>query len=473
MNEDRRHSQQLIEQFEDCLKHPEKLRTTYFDSEDLNELFRMYLSYGDVKTAEKVAQIAVNLHPDDEDARLYALNILLEKCQPKKALKWIEENQLPDTQYAKYLHLCTLIDNDDAKGASDIAEKLLQTAEDDREYGMILEEIGNCFLRGDLPQEAITYFDRAIERAKSSDGIYNLLMKKVDCLAATDKIDEAIDMLDKMNDEDPYNINTWQSKTMMLLQAGRTDEALDAIDYAIAIAPSNEVNQILKIRMLIGNKKREEVFAYIDSVRQELPHMQPLLLMLKGDTAFLEHDYRTANQFYKQGFDKEFFMLDSVIRYIECKIELHRYRSALKIGNFLMQITPNDPHLLSKMADASYYSGDKETAKKYLKRSIKIDPYCVATYMQLITLLLDMDELEEAKRLAKKAIKFEPQQMYLKLLMAIICYMQDDYRNLVRYFSEACELSATAVDLLEQLCPNAAEYISDMIKEYKKHNENE
>ena len=473
MNEDMRHSQQLIEQFEDCLKHPEKLRTTYFDSEDLNELFRMYLSFGDVNTAEMVAQIAVRLHPDDEDAMLYALNILLEKGQPKKALKWIDEHPLPDTYYAYYLHMWALVDVGDTESANKMATKVLETIEDDSEYSIVLEVIGNCFMRGDMPQEAIIYFDKAIEAAKSSNDIYNLLMKKVDCLAATNQLDKAISMLDKLNDEDPYNINTWQSKTMMLLQAGRTDEALDAIDYALAIAPSNEVNQILKIRMLIGNKKREEVFEYIDSVRQDLPHMQPLLLMLKGDAAFWEHDYKTANQYYKQGFDKEFFMLDSVIRYIECKIELHRYRSAIKIGKFLMLITPDDPQLLCKMADAHYFSGDRETAKKYLKRAVKIDPYNISIYMQLITLLLDMDELEEAKRLTKRALKFEPQQMYLKLLMAIISYIQNDYKHLVKYFTEACQINETAVDLLEQLCPTAAEFISDLIKEYKKINEDE
>ena len=105
---------------------------------------------------------AINLKPDDAEARLILVDLLLKRKDPETAIHYLEDALKENITCSRYLYALAKAYEfgENIDGAIDFYERSFAVNSDDVS---ILNNIGNLHWKNDKPNDAAIAFERAIE----------------------------------------------------------------------------------------------------------------------------------------------------------------------------------------------------------------------------------------------------------------------------------------------------------------------
>lgn len=223
-----------VERYENMLCDNTKV---YFDEDDLLDVAEYYY-YDMSKEAEalRCLDYALKLHPESLPARLRIAEIKYFQGKTSEAwslLKYISEQEDPDVQYFY--------------GLFSLEEKNLKKAEEYYRKAYSLEQgtgvdlfcsIVTDYLEHDIIDGLDKWFNLLPDTYQSYPRVVEV---KVSYLQMAGRLSEAVKLVEKQIDNEPYNVDNWTDLTKLYIQMGEFGKAKESNTYILDIEPNNHV----------------------------------------------------------------------------------------------------------------------------------------------------------------------------------------------------------------------------------------
>lgn len=217
----------------------EKGISEYFDADELVDITEYYYNKGLKKEAFSTLDFALKMHPDNVDVLL---------CQARTYMN--EENyemvrQLLDSiidqtdREVLFLRAELCIIKKDMQGATAYFCQIIESEEEPIDRYQAYIDIGELLLDYEEYEMGIKYFIKAEKSAQICEEPQELIWRtqadKAICFFALGDHQQAIDLVNRILDEDPYSHNHWCLLGEFYIELEEFDKAMDALDYALAI----------------------------------------------------------------------------------------------------------------------------------------------------------------------------------------------------------------------------------------------
>ena len=249
-------------EFRELLKRYEQAREnnagTYFGAEEFADLLSYYLFIEKPEKAGEALKLSQRIHPGAAENIRMEAKLLLYTGEPQKAFKKLSEFGFIDDDETLILQAEILLALKDFKNAREIALIILKkaTPEQDSVYDA-LEVLLDC----GAATEALQICEKAL---KMVPGKKNLLEVKAECLIELQQNDSAIEIYNRLLDEEPYSTFYWEQLGHIHYLTKRFGKAIECFEYESTINESIEYAQMMQAYCyhFVGDyKKAREIFA--------------------------------------------------------------------------------------------------------------------------------------------------------------------------------------------------------------------
>jgi tetratricopeptide (TPR) repeat protein len=393
------------------------------------------------------------LHPNDELMPLLRAHVLIEEYRPEEALVFLDKMQVSNDFYWNYLRMGALADLQRWEEAKEAADKALAC---DSDIVAAALDISRVFFDRDQLDLSLHYLLIADAANEDNTEVLELI---VECYTGLKKYSEALPYVERLIDDNPYSVDAWRQKAALDIDMGKYDIALEDFEYAIAINPQDESTLVAKIKLLLFLGRFDEALPIMNIVEGFSSEWKNVCMMLRGDMYYLRGNIKKAHSYYYKGFNRHFFIADSAMRYLDCKMALRRWRGAVMVGNCLLKYLPDDRRLLEHLSDAYFELKEFAMSAKMLRRCLKNEPDNVYLLLRYGSLLLDMQELKKAYTTIHRAYRLSPDISQTNLLMAVVCWLRKENKRMYQYYRRACSLDKSSRDTFLTICPELKSYI--------------
>lgn len=235
----------------------------------------------------------------------------------------------------------------------------------------------------------------------------------------------------------PGNPETWLRLTRLLTQPTHADEALAALERALALDPRRVEAYDLKAEWLTELGRYEEALAAArpPQLAAQLP------LVLQGRAAWIEArrgNYETAIPSMQALVALEPSYLWGWLQLAEWYNATEQAERYLEAANQLVRLQPGHPGALAMRGEARLKSGDREGARDDLREALRIAP----NHSYAAALLFDICLKDAQWREARQALALLQEHMTgplvaLKQVQLAVCLQ--DQEAALRAFAEICE----------------------------------
>lgn len=242
---------------------------------------------------------------------------------------------------------------------------------------------------------------------------------------------------ERINAEQPYSTAGWQLLSDIYINQDNFAEALNAIEYSIAIDPYDELSRVRKITILVQTEKYEQAQTEIDEFERDFPDRKAFCISQRADIAFFTEDYKKANTLYTQAYKLEYYDAESLDRYTRSKLYIHRYKDCIALCEAWIELSPDDVRPYTYTADCYYELKDYKAALTALTTASKRDKTDVHTVLRIAYLLMDMQREQEALKYIQKAYRLDKESTEVLVAMILAAYINGDIWGMAYYFHEA------------------------------------
>lgn len=231
-------------EFRDLLKRYEQMKeennNLYFETDQLADILSYYLFHEKAQEVEEVYTLAKRLHPGSPEITKMEVRMLLSYNSPEAALPLLEKLQYVEDEEILLLKAETYLAIKDFKTARRIARELLRrsTITDETSYEA-LEILLDCGFAQDVLSAAIEGLNRYPDSR-------NLLEVKAESLIELQRTDEAIEIYNKLLDEEPYSTFYWEQLGHIYFMIRRFGKALECFEYESTIDDSIEYAKMMQ-----------------------------------------------------------------------------------------------------------------------------------------------------------------------------------------------------------------------------------
>ena len=183
----------------------------YMDAEELTDIAEFYMTQNREEEANEAISLALSLHPDSVDPLIFLARQQMFHDNLDEAIKIA--NSIPD--------------------------------QNDRETTFLWAEL---LIRSDKPEEALQLI--VSKQAEQDEGEEMFLYDAACIFMDYENYDEAIKLLQNYIDKHPYNTFAWRTIAEAHVEKGELLEALDNIEYCLAINPTYNQALVLKAHCL-------------------------------------------------------------------------------------------------------------------------------------------------------------------------------------------------------------------------------
>lgn len=247
------------ENFDYILKKYEAARhkgdAIYFEAAELLDIYDYYAEEFRNDEAKEVLMRAVKLFPDDIDvivAHAYYYRNIGDWTKAASIIKKLPAESI----YSKLFYAEEALSRCDlAKTRSLIKE--ITRSEKDISYDTVLD-IGEMYFDAGYYHlaEPWLYFCNKPDYAEFT----RVAEELADCLFRRGELDEAISVMNRLLDEDPYDASAWIQLAKIQYTAGKYNEALESCDYALAADEKNPEAYSVRFDALLSLDRLDEMW---------------------------------------------------------------------------------------------------------------------------------------------------------------------------------------------------------------------
>ena len=186
----------------------------YFDPEQLTDIAEYYATRNRESEAEKVIDYALAMHPGSTDPMVFRARTYMLRGDLDTAYQVAES--IPDQadREVTFLYAELMLNEERINEAQDLlVRRLLANEASHKEYALTVQDIIELFLDYNYLKEATLFAQAALEKAECEEWkpttrliVQNLV---AECLRNEARFEEASQVLNRMLDEDPYDVSSW------------------------------------------------------------------------------------------------------------------------------------------------------------------------------------------------------------------------------------------------------------------------
>ncbi|WP_312556554.1 tetratricopeptide repeat protein [Empedobacter brevis] len=379
---------ELIEAFEQMLDNREY---KYYDSEDLVEIIEFYIEVNDSEYAKRALDFAEKMHPDNTDIKIKKIEYFLSINELKRSAKLIQELKDLASNELDYLLVQARfwgMKNMPRKAIGFYEEALLI---DDEEIDFICNCIGNEYLNLDEVHSALIAFKKAVKFNPENDySFYSIIQ----CYEEIHNPDDCIAFLKDFIEDNPYSEVAWLQLGLLYNYKKMYAEAINALDYVIAINPNS----------IAGHANKAASLEELGEYNQAIETLEETL----------EHDDSPAVTHLKIG---------------ELYEKLEKPQKALKAYHIAIKEDPQLDKVWAKSAALYDKMGNLEEAEYYIQRALELNENNAEYYTNSTYYFLKQMKFEEAIKSLSRLVELKPLVFntwfaYVETLIAIGEYEQ-------------------------------------------------
>lgn len=365
----------------------------YMEPNDLADLCTWYSNNYENEKADEVMAFALSLFPDNTMLNIEQAYRLIDKGDIEGAEAMadaIEEDFSGDRQILKAR---LMIENDQFEEA----DTYLNSFPSDF-FDPIM--VANMYLETHFSEKAINWLKKHGEGMEDEED-YMSIMVSAYCYLS--RYEEAIEICEKLIDKDPFSAHYWLSLARCRLAIGEYNKAIDACDFSITNDEDLGEAYLTRCNLfaILGNEARAK-----ENLKEAIRlHAVTPDEMNEFDLALLLDQNRGEDairlmKFYLKNMDfSEEQKLNTYFRLGVCYGDMRWDKEAL-----------------------AYY--DKVLAKR---------PDDAEVLIQIASVYLAQDNLDEAMNYLKKAVEAEPSRKYIYRAMGIIALVHKKYDDFRKY----------------------------------------
>ncbi len=236
---------------------------SYFETDELSDILSYYLYTGKMSEAEEVYRYARQLHPNDSDITKMEVKILLSFGKAQEALQLIETLGTANDDDALLLKAEVLLSLKDFKSSRSIARSILKREEP---YNEIAYDALEILLDCGFAQEALQISEHGLKARPSHRGLLEI---KAESLIELQRIDDAIEVYNRLLDENPYSTFYWEQLGHIYYLIERYGKSLECFEYELTINEEIEYAGIMQAYCyyhLHDYQKAKDIFTHFAQI---------------------------------------------------------------------------------------------------------------------------------------------------------------------------------------------------------------
>ena len=448
-------------------------KSIYFDEADLEDLFYFEMDKGEEELAREVLQTGRKQHPSSIMFRYLEGVIFDEKGEYETALKIFEA--YPDEKDPEWHSLCfsTYCHIPDIEKAKEEATHIIESGGGSDIHYLIY--IAKSFFKLQEHSQAVTYLKKAaaLNPTEKND------LEALGGLALDLKESHiAYQCAEKILKDEPYCFEAWFTEANALLLEQKFEEALDKLEYVLAIYPGHTQAFLEKIRVLIILNQLSEAERLIaghktadrkngDSV---IVALNGILKSYSADIAFLQGEWQKANRLYSTVYKDVDLAPIQLCLFAECKMRSPRWKDAERL---LKESIAGDNEIVDShehLAEIYLHQRKYDAAAKEFRQCMVLMPNKIPYRLSYSIALLDGNHTKSAIKVLQETIEMSPECWEAHSLIAVIMAVQGKQKEAVVALKKACTIDPKAREAFIQTYPQAEQIIEIMDREDPKPN---
>ncbi|MGD8911072.1 MAG: tetratricopeptide repeat protein, partial [Chromatiales bacterium] len=349
------------------------------------------LGVGDLASAKPLIDAALELSPDDLEARYLLALLLLQGGDAEQAVELLLKVQQQEPENATYL--CNLgVAMLRAERAEEAVAYLNQALELRPDYVQARYSLGSAYIACKQPELAEELFRELCAR---DEGNADYQCAHADALREMGMWRQALTLYRKALQLNPDFSRAHTNLGPMLAHFGQSDEALTHCLRAVELAPeSAQVHKNLGDCLFLLERFEEAMDAYADAYEIDPKNADLCVAIGRGwlETNALEE---AGNWFHLAS------QLDETNVAAQCGLaniirEAGHIDRAIELLTPLLEQHPDEVEVLLSMADACWDNGDAEGAVERLRRVRELQPQRLAIYGKIGQILASSGEVDQA-----------------------------------------------------------------------------
>ena len=212
---------------------------SYFSSDDLLELASYYLYKNRVSEAENVISYARRLYPGDTQITEAEIRTLLSRGEVQEARRKLNSISVMDTPELQLLKA----EVDIADGGDSPISRLNAIMEETKLRDELALNTLDVMIKGGFLAEALTWIDKGLRRYPTE---VSLLEAKADCLVEQRRMQEALELYNRLLDNNPYNYFYWEQLGYIYYVTGRYGKAIECFEYELTTNDEAEYAKMMQ-----------------------------------------------------------------------------------------------------------------------------------------------------------------------------------------------------------------------------------
>ena len=257
----------------------------------------------------------------------------------------------------------------------------------------------------DYETHPISYFTKALALG------YGLIYKKKHKEITEEHF---LEMINKALSLDPIKFHKakyYQLMSDVFIETRGMDDAIDAIDKALSLDPSNIKLFQIKMKLLMTDDKSDEALAIVDHLYNKNFIDKKDHTKIRSFLIFVEADKTKDSEERKKLIEKSFEEIEPIIDLYPDDVSilnnltvlygnLGRKEDALRAAEKMIDLSPNDGNLFDSYGEMLMLLGDYDKAITKFKRALKLEPkgwFAFQTYLKMGTCYEKLFKLDEAE----------------------------------------------------------------------------
>ncbi len=414
-----------VTRFEQMLKTNQ---VYFFDANEFETIIQFYIDTGEINLAKKALQMGINQHPFHIDLLLLKSELLIFDDAHEEATNLLDviEEMEPSNQEVYIQKAAISSKRKNHPAAIAFLFKGLQQADDPLEIWSLL---AMEYMVLENYAEAKNYFRLCIEEdPEDFQMLYNLLF----CLDYLKANKEALDVLNKILETDPYNEIAWLEIGKQYLSLDQKEEALSAFDFAIISEDTFTGAYIEKAKLLESlGSTNQAIENYEIATKLEDPSAY-LYIRIATCHQTLGND-QLSMQYFKKGINEDPSYEKAWTGIMDFYIEKQNPNKALYYCQKALQINDNYVSYWKRSALLHKCLENYAAAEVAFQNAIELGNYELSVWMGWLDTLIFLQEWEKAQTIGQQAKTFYPEEAALDYKIAG-CFLKEGKSIEMEYY---------------------------------------
>lgn len=309
-----------------------KGRDQFFDVDELEIIIDYYLEVSDLIPLERAVEYAEHLYPNSTEIRLRRAHLLIVKQHYHSALRIIQELRQEEPDNTDIAYSLGVVYSA-MKQSEKAITYFLEAAKDGWQLGRIYANIAEEYFTLHDYDNAIRYYQLALDTDSYDEStLYNYVDTAFEC----NMVEETATYIRSFLDEHPYSAEGWHCLGNCYYYLTLYEKAIDSYDFALAIDKSL-------------------LMAYTDKAcaQEEMGRTGEAVTTLIQQAEIVDNPAP----------------IYSSIAYIYDRHNNHA--TALAYFQKALDLSPDDPNIMSALALCLLHSNDTQQALATIKRALK------------------------------------------------------------------------------------------------------